>query len=110
MRFRDKLALITGTGSGIGRATAQIMGEEGGTIVSIDISQDNIDFVTHSVRQSVGKTNGVVADALDAGQMTSVAQQTVDEFGRIDILVNAVGGSTFIANPGASVDELTLDD
>jgi len=110
MRFRDKVALITGAGSGIGRATAQMMGEESGTIVGIDISQENIDFVTRSVRQSGGKAKGIVADALDAGQVTSVVQQTVNEFGRIDILVNAVGGSTFIANPGASVDELTLDD
>ncbi|ETX02577.1 MAG: hypothetical protein ETSY1_03050 [Candidatus Entotheonella factor] len=110
MRFRDKVALITGAGSGIGRATAQLMGEEGGTIAGLDISQENIDFVTNSVRQSGGKAKGIVADALDAEQVTRVVQQTVDEFGRIDILVNCVGGSTFIAKPGAAVDELTLDE
>lgn len=110
MRFRDKVALITGAGSGIGRATAQLMGEEGGTIVGIDISQEHLDFVMGSVRQSGGKAKGIVADALDAGQATSAIQQTVDAFGRIDILVNGVGGSTFIANPGASVDELKLDE
>ncbi|MEE9147944.1 MAG: SDR family NAD(P)-dependent oxidoreductase, partial [Candidatus Tectomicrobia bacterium] len=43
MRFRDKIALITGAGSGIGRATAQIMGEEGGTIVGVDVSQDSLE-------------------------------------------------------------------
>lgn len=110
MRFRDKVALITGAGSGIGRATSQIMGEEGGTIVGVDTSQENIDFVMGSVRQSGGKAKGIVADALDAGQAANVVQQAMDEFGRIDILVNAVGGSTFIDNPGASVDELRLDE
>lgn len=110
MRFRDKIALISGAGSGIGRATSQIIGEEGGTVVGVDISQDNVDQIMGGIRQSGGKAKGIVADALDASQVQRVVQQTVDEFGRIDILVNAVGGSTIIANSGASVDELTLDE
>jgi NAD(P)-dependent dehydrogenase (short-subunit alcohol dehydrogenase family) len=110
MRFRDKVALITGAGSGIGRATSQIMGAEGGTIVGIDISQDNLEQVMSSVRQSGGKAAGIVADALNAEQVANAVQQTVDEYGRIDILVNSVGGSTFIENPGATVDELRLDE
>ena len=110
MRFRDKIALITGAGSGIGRATSQMMGEEGGTIVGVDVSQENIDQIMGGIRQSGGKAKGVVADALDAGQVQQAVKQAVDEFGRIDILVNAVGGSTIISNSGASVDELKLDE
>jgi NAD(P)-dependent dehydrogenase (short-subunit alcohol dehydrogenase family) len=110
MRFRDKIALITGAGSGIGRATSQIIGEEGGTIVGVDISQDNVDQIMSGIRQSGGNAKGFVADAMDAGQVQQTVQQAVDEFGRIDILVNAVGGSTIIANSGATVDELELDE
>ena len=62
------------------------------------------------VRQAGGRARAVVADALDAEQVQRAVQQTVDEFGRIDILVNAVGGSTIIAKSDATVDELTLDD
>jgi NAD(P)-dependent dehydrogenase (short-subunit alcohol dehydrogenase family) len=51
-----------------------------------------------------------VADALDGAQVSSVVKRIVDEHGRIDLLVNAVGGSTIIAKPSAPVDELTLDD
>ena len=62
------------------------------------------------VRQAGVGPGGVVADALHAEQVQRAVQQTVDEFGRIDILVNAVGGSTIIAKSDATVDELTLDD
>ena len=110
MRFRDKIALITGAGSGIGRATAQIMGEEGGTIVGVDVSQDSLEQVLGGIRQGGGIVKGIVADALEADQVTRTVQQTVDEYGRIDILVNAVGGSTIIPNSRATVDELTLEE
>ena len=110
MRFRDKIALITGAGSGIGRATAQIMGEEGGTIVGVDVSQDSLEQVLGGIRQGGGIAKGIVADALEADQVTRTVQQTVDEYGRIDILVNAVGGSTIIPNSRATVDELTLEE
>jgi NAD(P)-dependent dehydrogenase (short-subunit alcohol dehydrogenase family) len=108
MRFRDKVALITGAGSGIGRATAQIMGEEGATIVGVDVSQEGLDFVLGGVRG--GKTQAIVANALDAADVTRAVQEAVDAQGRIDILVNAVGGSTIISQPGAGIYELSLQE
>ena len=106
MRFRDKVALITGAGSGIGRATAQLMGEEGATIVGVDVSQEGLDFVLGGIRS--GKTQAIVANALDAADVTRAVQEAVDTQGHIDILVNAVGGSTIISQPGAGIDELSL--
>lgn len=110
MRFRDKIALISGAGSGIGRATAQIMGGEGATVVGVDVQQTHLEQVMAGIRQDGGKANGAVADALNPEQVTQVVQNVVDEWGRIDILVNAVGGSTIISQSNATVDELTLDD
>ena len=110
MRFRDKIALISGAGSGIGRATSQIMGAEGGTIVGVDVNRDALEQVLGGIRQSGGQARGLMADALNPAQVQQAVQQTMEEFGRIDILVNAVGGSTIIQNSGATVDELTLDD
>jgi NAD(P)-dependent dehydrogenase (short-subunit alcohol dehydrogenase family) len=110
MRFRDNIALISGAGSGIGRATAQLIGAEGGTVVGVDVHGDALEQIMHGVRQSGGKALGVVADALDAEQVRQAVRQTVEAYGRIDILVNAVGGSTIIRKSDATVDELSLDD
>jgi NAD(P)-dependent dehydrogenase (short-subunit alcohol dehydrogenase family) len=55
-----------------------------------------------------GRAHAYRADALDAVQVDAVVEQAVTEHGHIDILVNAVGGSTIISRPAATVDELTL--
>jgi NAD(P)-dependent dehydrogenase (short-subunit alcohol dehydrogenase family) len=55
-----------------------------------------------------GRVHAHRADALDAGQVDGVVERAVREHGRVDILVNAVGGSTIISRPAATVDELTL--
>jgi len=110
MRFQGKIALITAAGRGIGRATAEIIGREGGTVVGVEIDKDALDQVVSAVRAAGGTADGLVADALDASQVAGVVKRVVDEHGRIDILVNAVGGSTIIAKPSAHVDELTLDE
>jgi len=108
MRFREKVALITAAGSGIGRATAEIIGSEGGTVVGVDTDQARLDAVVDGVRRGGGQAEGRRADALDPAQVTEVVDGVARTHGRIDILVNAVGGSTIIARPAATVDELTL--
>jgi NAD(P)-dependent dehydrogenase (short-subunit alcohol dehydrogenase family) len=110
MRFEGKVALITAVGRGIGRATAEIIGREGGTIVGVEVDKEALDQTMGAVRASGGTAHGLVADALDAVQVASTVKRVVSEHGRIDILVNAVGGSTIIPKPAAHVDELTLDE
>lgn len=110
MRFGDKVALISGAGSGIGRATAQIIGAEGGLVVGVDVNRDAVEQTMAGIRQAGGQARGLLADALDAAQVTRVVQNTLEAHGRLDILVNAVGGSTIIQKSDALVDELTLDD
>ena len=108
MRFSDQVALITAAGSGIGRATAEIIGAEGGIVVGVDTDQARLEALTAAVRGAGGRAHGLRADALDPAQVGDVVGAVVREHGRIDILVNAVGGSTIIPRPGAAVDELTL--
>jgi NAD(P)-dependent dehydrogenase (short-subunit alcohol dehydrogenase family) len=110
MRFRDHIALISGAGSGIGRATSQLIGAEGGTIVGVDVNPDALEYIMSGIRQGGGKAKGIVADALQADQVQHAVRQAVEAYGRIDILVNAVGGSTIITKSDSTVDELTLDD
>ena len=110
MRFTDKVALIMAAASGIGRATADIIGGEGGTVVAVDTDQGRLDAAVAAIKAAGGRAHARRADALDPGQVEAVVASTVHELGRIDILLNAVGGSTIIPRPAATVDELSLDD
>lgn len=109
MRFKDKTALITACASGIGRATADIMANEGALIVGVDNDQHRLDMMLEAINMTGGRAIGYCIDALNETEVTDVVAETAQHYG-IDILVNAVGGSTIIARPAATVDELSLDD
>ena len=110
MRFTGRVALITAAGSGIGRASAEIIGGEGGTVVAVDLDKAALESLVGTVRAAGGTAHAVPADGLEAAQVGDVVRRTVDAHGRIDILVNAIGGSTIIGRPAAPVEELTLDE
>jgi len=110
MRFKDQVTLITAAASGIGKATAEIIAAEGGVVVGVDTDLGRLDKLVASLCDAGGRAQARRADALDAAQAGSVVEEVVGEHGRIDILVNAVGGSTIIDKPAATVDELTLAD
>jgi NAD(P)-dependent dehydrogenase (short-subunit alcohol dehydrogenase family) len=107
MRFTGKIALITAAANGIGRATAEIMAKEGATLICVDNHTERLEGALKTLGSSA---HGRLCDALDQGQVDAVVNDTVKEFGRIDILVNAVGGSTIIPRPSAPVEEHSLDD
>jgi NAD(P)-dependent dehydrogenase (short-subunit alcohol dehydrogenase family) len=111
MRFVGKVALITAAANGIGRATATIMAREGATVIAIDNHQGRLDEAVPSLREAAGKTgkiDGRLVDALDAAQVDAMVAEVARDHGRIDILVNAVGGSTVIDRPTATTEELTF--
>jgi NAD(P)-dependent dehydrogenase (short-subunit alcohol dehydrogenase family) len=108
MRFDGQVAVITAAASGIGRATAEIIGREGGIVVGIDTDEGRLEKAMVALRDAGGRAQARRADALDPVQVQGAVEGTVREHGRIDILVNAVGGSTIIPRPAATVDELTL--
>jgi len=110
MRFDGKVALITAAASGIGRATANIIGREGGRVAALDNNRERLDATMAEISAFGGEVHPYCADALDEHQVDSVVNDAVERFGRIDILVNAVGGSTIIAKPGATTEQLTLAD
>ena len=110
MRFRDQVAIITAAGAGIGKATANILVQEGATVIAIDVDGTRLDALQDEM---AGAPGTLIPKLLDAADQTLV-QEAVTRIwaiqGRIDILVNAVGGSTVIAAPAATVDELSFED
>ena len=110
MRFTDKVAVITAFANGIGRATAEIMAREGAIVIGVDNHPDRLETTVAALSEAGGRAHGRLCDALDQARVEATVAAVEREFGGVDILVNAVGGSTITANSGADVDELTFDD
>ena len=110
MRFKDKVALITAVGSGIGRATADIMAKEGAVIIGVDNDERRLAMAVEALNMSGGRAIARPANALYEGEVNEVVAWAAKQYGTVDILVNAVGGSTIIEKPGATVDELTFEE
>jgi NAD(P)-dependent dehydrogenase (short-subunit alcohol dehydrogenase family) len=107
MRFNGKIALVTAAANGIGRATAGIMAAEGAVVVCVDNHPERLDA---AIAAMGGQAHGRLCDALDQAQVDAVVAGVAQEFGQIDILVNAVGGSTIISRPSATIEEHSLQD
>jgi meso-butanediol dehydrogenase/(S,S)-butanediol dehydrogenase/diacetyl reductase len=93
MRLEGKVAIITGAGSGIGRATARRFAEEGARLVINDISEEYLSELTGSLAVEHRAVPGDVSEEETAERLVQTAK---DEFGRVDVLVNNVG-DLFIA-------------
>lgn len=109
MRFTNKVALITAAANGIGRATAEIMVREGATVIAVDNNQGRLDEAVPALKRS-GRAEGRLVDALVPAEVDALVADVVRQHGTIDILVNAVGGSTVVGRPAALLDELTLEE
>jgi len=91
MRLENKVALVTGGGSGIGRATALLFASEGARIVVSDVSEADTLETMQLVKASGGESMGVTGDVsstIDAKRMVLAA---VKAYGRLDVLVNSAG-------------------
>ena len=109
MRFTNKVALITAAANGIGRATAEIMVREGATVIAVDNHQGRLEEAMASLKQK-GRAEGRQVDALAAAEVDALVADVVKQHGTIDILVNAVGGSTVIANPQVTTEQMSFAD
>lgn len=91
MRLKDKVAIITGAGRGIGQATALKFAREGARVMVCDIKQDWIDDTVKQCQALGAQAIGQIADVRDMKSLEALAKATVDQWGRIDVLVNNAG-------------------
>ena len=89
--LNGKVALVTGAGSGIGRACATMLAEAGATVVCADIDAAGAQAAAEQIAVLQKRSMAVAADVGDLGQIDAMVQQTIAAFGQIDILVNNAG-------------------
>ena len=91
MQLKDKVAIITGSGRGIGRAIAIAYAAEGARVVIASRNTHELDAVAAEITAQEGEVLAVPTDMRVRTDVENLIQQTVDRFGRIDILVNNAG-------------------
>lgn len=89
--LESKVAIITGAGSGIGKATALLFAKEGAKVVVSDISEKNGDSVVEEIKKAGGEAFFVKADSSKAEDNEALVKQTIDKYGALDIAVNNAG-------------------
>ena len=91
MQLKDKVAIITGGGRGIGRAIAIAYAAEGARVVIASRSTNQLDEVAAEITEQGGEVLTVPTDMQLGAEVENLIQETIDRFGRIDILVNNAG-------------------
>ena len=91
MILKDKIALVTGAGAGIGEATVMALAEAGATVIVADIDKAGADKVALAVASFQRRSLAVAADVGNVEDIKRMTDRAIQEFGRIDILVNNAG-------------------
>lgn len=91
MRLEGKVAIITGGGSGIGRATAELFAREGASVVVADYKADAGSEAVQAIKDAGGEAIFVEVDVSDSVQVQKMVQTSLDTYGGIDILFNNAG-------------------
>jgi NAD(P)-dependent dehydrogenase (short-subunit alcohol dehydrogenase family) len=83
-----RVAIVTGAGRGIGRMAGLLLAEAGADIVCVARTESELDEAARAIRSTNGKALSIRADIADAGDVVTVAERVLSEFGRVDMLVN----------------------
>lgn len=101
MRLVDKVAIVTGGASGIGRGTALLLAKEGARVVIADLDASSAQETIGHIKKAKGEACFVPTDVSQTGQIKNTVDVAVNQFGRLDILFNNAG-----INPPGSVTDM----
>ena len=103
--FKDKIAIVTGAGSGIGRALSEQLAEKGVHVIASDISENRAKETAQIIEKTGGKVTPAVLNVSDYDAVEKVIKDTVSKHGRLDFLFNNAGIAI-----GGEVKDVTIDD
>ncbi|MDB5615329.1 MAG: family oxidoreductase [Devosia sp.] len=106
MEFEGKIALVTGGGSGIGKAAAVRLAAGGASVVVISRTLEEVEATRDEIIAAGGKALAIDADISEEAEMTKVIEATIRDYGRLDIVVANAG----INGVWAPIDDLTPDE
>ncbi|MBN2039617.1 MAG: SDR family oxidoreductase [Spirochaetes bacterium] len=109
MLLKDRIALVTGSANGMGRAIARMYAENGCDLIINDLSQDAAQVVADEIKSLGRRAIAIKADITNAAEIRSMVDTAVKEFGKIDILVNCAGGVSGTEGRGNS-DNITEEE
>lgn len=89
MRLKDKVAIVTGAASGIGRATAELFAEEGAKVVVVDVDAKGGEETVRSINGKGGAAHFVQADISKEADAKKISEEAIKSFGHIHVLVNS---------------------
>ena len=105
MRYKDKTVLITGSGSGIGKAAALAFAKEGANLIVSDINDENGLNTVSEITNNKGKVTFFKADVSNYKMVTDLMNFIVEKFGRLDVAINNAG----VGGDFAKISDLTVE-
>ncbi len=94
-RFTDRVAVVTGAGSGLGRATAHRLADEGGPVAAVDLDGDAAEKTVAEIGELGGTARAYSTDVSNPAAVRSAVDAAADDLGRPQVLVNAAGIGSF---------------
>lgn len=104
-KLDDRIAVVTGGATGIGRATASLFAKEGATVLVADIKKDQMTDLVESILSAGGKAEAYKVDVSDEDSVKKFADQVKDAYGKLDVLFNNAG----IDQEGGKVHEYPIE-
>lgn len=103
-RFPDKVAIVTGAASGIGRATAQRLASEGASVICADVQREALEETVRNITSKGGIATAQVCDVTDAEAVNATVDAAVRQYQKLDILCNVAGVLEFAHTHDYTID------
>ena len=105
MEKDQKISIVTGAGTGVGKSASLALAEEGWTIVLAGRRKDPIEAVANEIKSRGGNASAIVTDTSDTKSVKGLFEETKRTFGRLDLLFNNAGTNA----PGVSLEDLSFE-